>query len=325
MYRLKLESGYSKLFVIGSAAEMIAYAIKHEKEAKDPKKWNNSWILVIDDNSAIDYNYINLKFHHFHEPEAPFMKRIISNMYINGLSSTIVGFSEDSSRNSKVPDIDVFMKKSIGIAVFQLEDPKLADIIDWVEIDMTQISENTTSIGDSVIMFGSGFNVYSPEYFSQALDKGYISQIIGNSESYLCNMTTTGSSQCFPVWNQNTESLIGIKLPVFINPKNMYTYSFILSIQCLIKSLTYGHISAPRIIEDNFSSISKAIVKIRAGAHYGTGVIIHPSGYVLTNRHVIEDSDTISINEEFDAEVFWKSTGLYDLALVKITPTKIGI
>jgi len=290
------------------------------------ESWTEHWKfkLLIDDNSAVDYNFMKLKFHHFLEPNAPFIKRIISNMFLNGLSMNIIGYSEDSSKNSNTPDIDIFMKKALGVAVFELEDSSLIDFIDWIEIDISQIPDNPISIGEEIVTYGSGFNIYSPEYFSLALDKGYISQILGYGESYLWSMTNTGASQCFPVWNLKDNSLIGIKLPVFINHNNMYTYSFILSLNWVVKSLTMGFVSIPKLIDDKFARYSKSIVKIRAGTHYGTGVFIHPAGYILTNRHVIEDSDTISINEEYDAKAVWVSTGLYDLALLKIIPTKRG-
>ncbi|CAI2360486.1 unnamed protein product [Moneuplotes crassus] len=327
VFKLKLKSGFSKLFIISSAAEIISHAIKYESVTKNPKKWIDhcDFQLIVDDKSAVDYNYINLKFHHFHEPQAPFIRRIVSNMFMNGLSPGIIGYSTDSSKKSLAPDIEVFMKKSLGVAVFQLEKPELDCIVDCVEIDSSDLPEFPVSIGDSVLMYGSGFNVYSPEYFSMAVDKGYISQIIGHGESYLCNMNITGASQCYPIWKEEDDSLIGIKLPVFVNHKNMYTYSFILSIRCLINSLTYGSITIPEFINDRFSVISQSIVMIRAGGHYGTGVIIHPAGYVLTNRHVVEnDQENIVVNEEFNAKVFCCSKGLYDLALIKMMPTKRG-
>lgn len=71
-----------------------------------------------------------------------------------------------------------------------------------------------------------------------------------------------------------------------------------------MNSLTFGNIQIPESICDKFSVISESIVKIRAGAHYGTGVIIHPEGYVLTNRHVVENDENIMVNEEFEAKVF---------------------
>lgn len=164
---------------------------------ENPKKWIDhcEFKLIIDDKSAVDYNYINLKFHHFHEPQAPFLRRIVTNMYVNGLSPGIIGYSQDSSKKSVAPDIEVFMKKSLGVAIFQLENSELDAMIDCVTIDMAELPEFPVDIGDSILMYGSGFNVYSPEYFTQAVDKGYISQIIGHGESYLCNMTITGASQ----------------------------------------------------------------------------------------------------------------------------------
>ncbi len=60
----------------------------------------------------------------------------------------------------------------------------------------------------------------------------------------------------------------------------------------------------PESVTDHFSVIAESIVKIRAGGHYGTGVIIHPEGYVLTNRHVVENCETSVVNEEYDAKLF---------------------
>jgi len=68
-------------------------------------------------------------------------------------------------------------------------------------------------------MYGSGLSIYSPEFFNQSLDKGSIWQIIGDFEGYVCNMTGFPSSQAAPVWMQNSNKMIGLKLPVFIDPK----------------------------------------------------------------------------------------------------------
>jgi S1-C subfamily serine protease len=117
-------------------------------------------------------------------------------------------------------------------------------------------------------------------------------------------MTCTPASQSLPVWNKETKNLIGIKLPVFINPKNLNQYSFILSIGQLVKSLSFSSIEyRPKMVEDKFNKISKAIVRVSAGRNYGTGVIIHPTGYVLTNLHVIGDFEKVNINDTINADV----------------------
>jgi Do/DeqQ family serine protease len=54
---------------------------------------------------------------------------------------------------------------------------------------------------------------------------------------------------------------------------------------------------------------------------YGSGVIISPDGYIITNNHVIEDADNIEVklndNREFKAEVVGRDPST-DIALLKI-------
>jgi len=57
----------------------------------------------------------------------------------------------------------------------------------------------------------------------------------------------------------------------------------------------------------------------------GSGFIIDPSGYIVTNNHVIEDSDQITVSlqdgTELPAKVVGRDTKT-DLALLKVTPKK---
>lgn len=136
-------------------------------------------------------------------------------------------------------------------------------------------------------------------------------------------MTGMPSSQCTPIWHKESKQLIGIKLPVFIDPKNMYTYSFVLSLKTVVNTLVstiLPEISSP--FNDSFEKYSKAIVRINVGGQFGTGVIIHPDGYILTNKHVIDGKGLLKINETEEVEIIAKSRGLYDLALLKLTQPK---
>jgi serine protease Do len=57
----------------------------------------------------------------------------------------------------------------------------------------------------------------------------------------------------------------------------------------------------------------------------GSGFIIHPSGYIVTNNHVIEDSDQITVTLNDGTELPAKLVGRdvkTDLALLKVTPKK---
>ena len=66
---------------------------------------------------------------------------------------------------------------------------------------------------------------------------------------------------------------------------------------------------------DNYKSSPREV------SGYGSGVIISPDGYIITNNHVIEDADNIEVklndNREFKAEVVGRDPST-DIALLKI-------
>jgi serine protease Do len=59
----------------------------------------------------------------------------------------------------------------------------------------------------------------------------------------------------------------------------------------------------------------------------GSGTVLSPNGYILTNRHVVENSQALSVEladgQQFDAEVFALSDD-HDLALIKIDATGLS-
>ena len=56
----------------------------------------------------------------------------------------------------------------------------------------------------------------------------------------------------------------------------------------------------------------------------GTGVIIDPAGYILTNEHVVGDAETVVVilsnGKRFEAARVVKTDPIYDLAVLKIAP-----
>ncbi len=79
---------------------------------------------------------------------------------------------------------------------------------------------------------------------------------------------------------------------------------------------------------DIIDSSSPGIVRIEAGeAKVGTGFIVHPSGLIATNLHVIEGESTIRVKlykdpTEYPATVIAGFDKGHDLALLRIKPKK---
>jgi len=79
--------------------------------------------------------------------------------------------------------------------------------------------------------------------------------------------------------------------------------------------------------QDDFSGVIedavKSVVTVRTGRSVGTGFIVHPDGYIVTNEHIISGSeDNVEVvtydKDYFNAEFIGKDP-VRDLALLKIT------
>ena len=69
----------------------------------------------------------------------------------------------------------------------------------------------------------------------------------------------------------------------------------------------------------------KTVVRVESKVHRGSGTLIHPQGYILTNNHLVSTSHEVEVilhnGKKYSAEITAKST-LFDLAILKITPLK---
>lgn len=65
----------------------------------------------------------------------------------------------------------------------------------------------------------------------------------------------------------------------------------------------------------------KAVVRVESELHRGSGTIIHPEGYILTNNHLVSNNHeltaTLHNGEKHKLEIVAKSS-LFDLAVLKI-------
>lgn len=80
-------------------------------------------------------------------------------------------------------------------------------------------------------------------------------------------------------------------------------------------------ISAPKTYVSNLSQAVKSTVTIKSENNFGSGFIISNDGFIISNYHVVSDSNKIEVitNEGliFEAEVV-RVSKIYDLALIKI-------
>ena len=90
------------------------------------------------------------------------------------------------------------------------------------------------------------------------------------------------------------------------------------------------HLSAPDIVVKVEPSVVAIVSKWQVNGFFGTkinrqaegtGVIFTADGYILTNNHVVEEAETITVildnNEEYPATLVGRH-GITDLAVIKI-------
>ena len=91
-------------------------------------------------------------------------------------------------------------------------------------------------------------------------------------------------------------------------------------------------LSLQEIYKNAISSVVSIGCSYRGGSSTGTGVIVSENGYIVTNCHVVEDADTISVLFHDDRTLEAKLVGLdavSDLAVLwveaeNLTPAKLG-
>jgi len=78
--------------------------------------------------------------------------------------------------------------------------------------------------------------------------------------------------------------------------------------------------------KDRFKNAIQAVVTITGEKGFGSGVVISPDGYIVTNYHVVQGEKKISVklnqNIKLNADVV-KTNPDYDLALLKLTATEL--
>lgn len=58
---------------------------------------------------------------------------------------------------------------------------------------------------------------------------------------------------------------------------------------------TLGHGGDPRSVGEHAAALGEAVVQIRTPTGLGSGFVIHPEGYVMTNHHVISGEHRLSV------------------------------
>ncbi len=90
-----------------------------------------------------------------------------------------------------------------------------------------------------------------------------------------------------------------------------------------------GH--ANRALDDNIAAVGEAVVLVRTPVGLGSGFVIHPEGYLITNDHVVEGTTELTVvvyrkatdglrKDEYKHIRIVATSELLDLALLKIEP-----
>lgn len=91
------------------------------------------------------------------------------------------------------------------------------------------------------------------------------------------------------------------------------------------------HVAEDRSLDDNITAVGEAVVLVRTPVGLGSGFVIHPEGYLVTNDHVVEGSTELTVvvyrqatdglrKDEYKKIRIVATSSLLDLALLKIEP-----
>ena len=75
----------------------------------------------------------------------------------------------------------------------------------------------------------------------------------------------------------------------------------------------------------SYSTLLDSVVTIRAGRAHGSGFLINPDGYILTNAHVVADNDEVNVVFKAGLELVGRvvrSDKPKDVALIKVQLSK---
>jgi S1-C subfamily serine protease len=87
-------------------------------------------------------------------------------------------------------------------------------------------------------------------------------------------------------------------------------------------------IGAPRVAEIADRVTAMIIADEGLGAGYGSGIVLHSDGYILTNKHVVQEAQHLRVafpdGRRVDAKLWWMSKD-HDLALIKAEVTGLSV
>ena len=106
------------------------------------------------------------------------------------------------------------------------------------------------------------------------------------------------------------------------NPLN-WLFGGTVAVSAMLVALAIFGATAPETrsqYDDALNSVVK--IEVPGTPGLGAGVLISPSGYILTNRHVVHKAETVTVTgrngSTYDGTVLWASRGGVDVALVKV-------
>ena len=209
--------------------------------------------------------------------------------------------------------------------------------------------------GQPVFIVSSPFAMLSPILYKNTISTSYISKVaqgrsrklFGSQRSsylFLLDKASKEGEEGSPVFNQYSE-VIGILLGNIGSYKqDVSGFSVCLSTSSIIdlmSMLSFTNTNSdvwkltvsrfrPLVQSLSIKSLFPRIVRVINGSTLGSGVLLNTAGFILTNRHVLQESSekniTVEINynnhnenEYYEATLFRAAEGNIDVALLKIS------